>query len=282
MSSPGAADAARFCVLIASLLASRVALADAAKTCRDAFYQTQVLRDEGKLQEAIEQAKVCERTCGDELGGTCARWKVDLEARFTSTVVLEVVDAAGQPVTNVVVSLDGVPWLDRIDGSPQTIAKGQHTLAIAVPGAPRQERSIVVREGEKGRRIRFSVTRQPAEDGAAPAHRVGPWIVGGVGLGALVAGAVTGGLTVHEHDVMIDQCDEARGTCSQEGLDASARGQILGPATTGLLIAGGALVGAAVIWLVVAPSADDPSTVSLRLEPTVASDGATLLLGGAW
>ena len=284
MSNPGVDSAAGLLLVLAALLfGSRAAIAgDVGQTCRDAYYQAQVLRDEGKLEEAIGQAKTCVRTCGEELARDCEGWRQELETRTASTIVIVAVDGAGANVTNALVSLDGVPWLDRLDGTAQTVPKGAHTLRVDVDGAVAETKSIVVRQGEKDRKIQFFIRATPSDDGARLAHQVGPWVVGGVGLGALIAGTVTGALVVHDHGVTRDECSDATATCSQEGLDAASRGRVLGPVTTGLLVGGGALVAAGVVWLVAAPRDDRRATRSFLVAPLASLHEAGIVLGGAW
>lgn len=283
MSNPGVDDAAGLLLVLAALFfAPRAAVAgDVGQTCRDAYYQAQVLRDQGKLEGAVEQAKTCVRTCGAELASDCEKWKQELETTMASTIVIVVVDSAGATVTDAVVSLDGVPWLDWLDGTAQTIAKGAHTLRAEVQGAAPVTRSIVVRQGEKDRKVELSIRTERPDDAARVAHQVGPWVVGGVGLGALIAGAVTGGVVVHDYDITEDECVDTSRTCSQRGLDAAARGRVLGPVTTGLLIGGGALVAAGVVWLIAAPRDEKQSTRAF-VAPLVSESGASVVVGGAW
>ncbi|NUO48712.1 MAG: hypothetical protein HOV80_07640 [Polyangiaceae bacterium] len=270
-------------VFAASLLIAGAALADQKQECRDAYYKTQVLRDEGKLDEALEQAGICVRTCGDELSSNCAQWKTELEGRLASSIIVEVVDESGASLNDVTVSLDGVLWLDHLDGSPQNLSKGPHTLEVTAKGAAPEKKSIVIQAGEKGRKITISITtKAPEAEPPNGAHVIGPWVVGGVGVGALIAGAVTGGIVIHDHSVMEDNCDEKEGTCSQDGLDASERGQVLGPVTTSLLVAGGVLVAGGIVWFLVAPDEAEPATTSWYVVPAISSHEASVVLGGSW
>ena len=269
-------------LLVALVLAfPRTALADSKQECSDSYQKTQVLRAAEKLEEAIAQAEICTRTCSKSFLDECATWKASLESRL-STIVIEAVDANGAPFTDGAVSLDGVPWLDELGGVARALPKGPHTLEITVKGVPPLKKSIVIREGEKNRKIRIAIA-PPSTDGSSGPHRIGPWVVGGVGVAALIAGAVTGALVLDAYSVTQDQCDDGKRTCAtQEGIDASERGQLLGPVTTGLLIGGGVLVAGGVIWLVVAPEKDKPATASLRLRPNVSSHHAGVVLGGSW
>lgn len=288
------AHRSRICVALglicafAVLFPSRMALADTKQECNDAYQKTQILRQADKLEEAFKQAEACARDCKDDFRKDCTQWKEELKARL-ATIIVEVVDASGKPVTDALVSLDDVPWLDRLDGTAQIVSQGPHTLVVTVKDATPLKQAIVIREAEKNRKITISLPakRPPPPPPPWPGHSIGPWILVGVGAGALIAGAVTGGIVVHDYGVMNDQCDEELGTCSQDGLDASSRGQVLGPVTTSLLVGGGSLVAGGIIWLVLAPKAeDDPSidqgTTSFFIVPALSNHQMGAALGGSW
>ena len=277
---------------------SSVALADTKQECVNAYDEVQNLRDAGKLEEAIVEAQICARDiCSRAVREDCANWKVELEAR-ESTLVVEVVDASGRAVTNGSVSLDGAPWLDHLDGSPHVVSQGAHTLRITVTGALPRQQSVVIQEGEKNRKITISIAPTPPpppEEPPPPAvHRIGPWVVGGVGAAALIGGAVTGGIVVHAYNVMKDQCNDTKtpkkvgsvvlpgNKCTKQGFDAERRGHTLGPATTVLLVGGGALVAAGVIWLVAGPHKTKHETTSFFVVPAISSEQKGVVLGGGF
>jgi hypothetical protein len=218
-------------------------------------------------------------------GEALADAKQSCRDSYFASVIVEVVDSSGAPVTVGLVSLEGVGWLDRLDGSAQVISKGPHTLEVTVQGAEPQKKSIVIREGEKNRKIRIEVTRASNETdqpGPDPVHRIAPWVVGGVGVGALIASAVTGGLVVEAYSVTQEECNDETEECTQKGLDAQARGRLLGPVTTGLLIGGGALVTAGIVWLVLAPSRGEAKATSLFVSPVLSGEAQGVVLGGSW
>lgn len=249
----------------AAALIATPAAADPKRECSDAYYQTQVLRDDGKLEQALAAAQRCAKDdCASFVRGDCAGWQVDLEARLArlaATLRVEVNDKAGAPLRAGSVWLDGARWLDRLDGPAQPLKQGAHTLEVRVDGAPPQTRSITVREGEKDQRVVFTVDvpRAPDDPGLGP----GPWILGGAGVAALLGGAVVGGFVVDAYTTTQAECDDARRVCTAEGLDAQEQGRALGPWTTGLLIGGGALVAGAVIWIVVDRTAQPRAAVAL-------------------
>lgn len=260
--------------------------ADTKQECSDAYYGTQVLRDEGKLEEALVAVKLCVRdSCAPFIRDDCTNWQRDLETRLealAASVVVLAVDASGAPLREVAVTLDGKPWLERLDGIPRSVRAGTYKFEGRVLGAPPQTTSVVLREGEKNRQVKLSFDVEGPEfrgGGAGP----GPWILGGAGVAALVAGAITGGFVVDAYETMKDVCDDANGTCPQAGIDAQERGRELGPWTTGLLVGGGTLVAGAAVWLIViATRPAAPTTTSFLLAPSFSPNGAGLLLYGSF
>lgn len=268
-----------------SLVPREVARADSKQECSEAYYATQVLRDEGKLDEALIAVKLCvSDACAPFIRDDCGSWQRDLEARLAAlaaSVVVLAVDASGAPLSDVAVTLDGKPWLSRIDGAARALPPGTHILEGRLAGATPQTRSVTLAEGEKNRRVTlaFDVEGPASRGGAGP----GPWILGGAGVAALVAGAITGGLVVDAYEVTQDECDDASRTCSQAGLDAQERGRTLGPTTTGLLVGGGAMVAGAATWLLVIALRPTPSVpAALWVTPTLDPQRAGLLLGWRW
>ncbi len=281
-----------------TILFSSVAFADTKQECVDAYDKVQDQRDAGKLEEAIEEAKICARdTCSKAVRDDCAKWKTELEAR-EATIVVVVVDASGRPVTDGSVSLDGARWLEHLDHAPHVVSQGPHTLEVTAGGPQPGKQSIVIQEGEKNRAITIAIPA--AAPGPPPppppplVHSVGPWVIGSVGAAALIGGAVTGGIVVHAHSVMKDQCNDTStpkkvgnvilpgGRCTQRGFDAEQRGHTLGPATTALLIGGGALVTAGVIWLVARPHPTKQTSASWVVVPTISADQKGVALVGSF
>ena len=102
------------------------------------------------------------------------------------------------------------------------------------------------------------------------------FVVGGVGAAALIAGGALGGVAMGRQSDAEELCP--RGFCSAEGNDARREAGTFADASTGLLIGGGALAGAGVIMLALAPwgsssseksaSAFDLGPIDLHLGPT--------------
>lgn len=265
---------------------AETAAADTKLECSQAFDDTQVLRDAGNIDAALREAEICTRAvCAQFIRDDCSKWKADLESRLSS-VILEVFDGAGGRVTDATVSLDGVAWVDPLDGHAHVLSKGTHALEIRLTDGAFWKNSITIQEGEKERRITIRIGSDPSgarpDPAAPPSAGVGPWVLGGVGVATLIGGVVTGALVISDYGVVQDECSDATQTCTQTGRDAAQRGQVLGPLTTGLLVGGAAIVAGGVIWLVVAGRSDAPSTASVWVAPAVAIGKSGLWVGGRW
>jgi hypothetical protein len=264
-----------------------VARADVKQECSEAYYAAQVLRDEGKLEDALHVANLCARdACAEFIRVDCNAWKREIEARVAqaaeaqrATVVVEVLDDEGALLPEATITLDGKPWIARVDGRPHEVPPGAHVIEARVDGAAPQRRSIEMRPGEKGARVAFTFeVRSEWLRGDGPS----PWIAVGLGGAALVAGAVTGGLVLDAYATTQDECDDTTRTCSPAGLEAQERGQTLGPATTGLFVGGGLFVGAGLLWMLFDPSDAAAESTALVVVPALGPDLAALTLRGSF
>jgi hypothetical protein len=160
--------------------------ADATKlACAKAYEMSQRWRQDGKLQQAREQALACAQpTCPALLVGDCTNWLSELDAAIAS-VILEVRDAGGQPVTQASVLVDGQQLTSALDGRALPLDPGTRRFTVRLPDGQTLERSLVVSEGQKGQLLRFEL---PAAPVPAPAQR------GRRGSSALLYGAAAFGV----------------------------------------------------------------------------------------
>ncbi|HEY4121779.1 MAG TPA: hypothetical protein VGM56_28125 [Byssovorax sp.] len=262
---------------------STPARADDKAECSSAYAETQSLRRAGKLVDAHARVVLCMRdACAAFIRSDCVKWFGEIEAA-QPTVVLDVKDARGNDASGVRVTLDGRPWIDGLDGKARALDPGPHTLRFEMAGARAVEQTLEAREGDKGRRVGVTFGAVDGEFTVArdrPSRSPAPWILGGVGVAALVAGGVMGGVVVGAKSTLDAHCHGS--TCdSQDGVDAASTIHALGPATTIALVAGGAAVAGAAVWLAVRPSAASPSDVML-LTPWVGSSTGGLALQGSF
>lgn len=197
-----------------------------------------------------------------------------------------------------------IKWDDQVVGegrweTPFPVDPGDHMVEAAAPGRQAWRAKAKV-EGSGTTNIdipRLQVADRAKPDGAgAPApywngQRIGGVATMGIGAGALLAGVVTGALTMVKSADVKKLCDFEKGTCvSQEGLDQRDSALVLSNATNGLLIGGGVLLATGIIVFATAPKAAPPASfgetpqrsASGRGWVTVKATGSGVLVQGAF
>jgi hypothetical protein len=256
-----------------ALLAAGPARADDAKAaCSRAYDETQSEWHAGKFAAARKSAASCtDVACPDFVRRDCGKWLEQIEAAQPSLVLHA--RRAGHDVAEVQVDLDGLRWLERLDGRAAPIDPGQHVVRFT-SGAVTVERSYLVAEGEKNRLIEVDLV-DPIRPGPRPTN--GPWIVGGIGVAALVAGGVMTGVLFHLKSVNDDGCKIT--TCSPDARSAGETGRVLGPVTTATFVAGGLGVAGGAVWLWMTRRTRPPSAVGVSPVFTGGSRGVALTVG---
>ena len=188
-----------FLAMAAGLVASSpgAARADQTDACIEASVRGQELRDQGKLVAAREQLLVCGvQSCPRLLQKECSEWLADVEAR-TPSIVIGAIDAEGHDTADVKVTLDGAPFLARLDGQAQPIDPGAHRLTFEHAGSAVLEQQLILREGERRRVV--TVRLPPLASSApraAPAAPLPAAPVAAAGPARTVAAFGLGGLAV--------------------------------------------------------------------------------------
>jgi hypothetical protein len=197
-----------------------------------------------------------------------------------------------------VVKRDGELVEGTAFGQPMPVDAGEHLLTVLTPGQPAKEIRLTLGAAESKQVVIELPARaqpeptpvieptpeDPPDDGST--MRTAGLITGGVGLAALAAGAITGGLAMSEHGTAKDNCDGT--VCNQEGLDAIDQVRPLGNASTALFVVGGVGVAAGVLLFVLAPSEQTEEATASRgivVRPWVGGTselGAVTGLQGAW
>ncbi len=185
------ASAIAFALFVAGSLQAPAARADA--TCISAYEQAQTLRKDGRLVMAKGQAAICARdACPALLTKDCTRWIGEIDA-ITPSVFFDIRTPAGTERSDVQVKIDGAA-VEKLDPkTPLALDPGSHAFVFEASGGPPVERTLVLREGEKRRRIAVTVAAPPAQDVAAGPSRpipVGFWVFGGASVAALATAAV--------------------------------------------------------------------------------------------
>jgi hypothetical protein len=194
------------------------------------------------------------------------------------------------------VTIDGAAIPAAALGVRRAIDPGNHEIVVSVQGAVAKRVSVVLGEGQS-QTVPVAVEPPPKADvppsvsvpakppeSPPPPPTAGPWIIGGIGLAALVAGGVTGGLTLQKKsavssDGCVDSFNGGGPACpTQAGINDAGAGRTLGLVTTVSLSVGGAALAAGAIWLGVSRS--NKSTARFGVVPT--ASGATWRMEAKW
>jgi hypothetical protein len=177
--------------------------ARAQDTCATAYEGAQELRRTHELSRARTELRLCERACPKKLAEDCSTWRREVEAELSS-VLLDVRDADGQPLSRVHVILDGAPRIDVVPTEPVDLDPGPHTLIFEDDAGARTQVAVTLAVGERGHPIAVRFPRvivpgplpsplpKPSPSLAAIHHSPAAYVLGGVGLAGLLAGGVLG------------------------------------------------------------------------------------------
>lgn len=281
MRNPRSAALLRIALGALAVAAPAVASADDKAVCADAYHQSQVLRDEGKLVLARAQIAVCKAACPAHVSGDCEEWLGEVETKLASVVIVAR-DAAGNPVAAPRVVVDGRTADAR---GPIEVDPGAHVVRVEHAGTTVEKR-VEVAVGQKGARVEVLFpggVRVAAPPAPAPAP---PWSTGGppkatwvLGIGGLAMLGAAGVLGVHGHTRRSD-LDACSPRCAPEDLDSIRTEWWV---AVGLAGAGTVAVGAAaIVWASTSPAghggrASPPrASLSVSLAPRAGGANATL------
>ncbi len=295
-------------------LAPGYARADLTKAqCIDANTKGQDLRRDGKLIGAREQLRLCAApSCPGILRDDCIR-RLDEVEKAQPTIAFEVKDATGADVSAVAVTMDGKPITEGLRGEALPVDIGEHVFSFAVAGQPPILRTLVLTEGEKGRRERIEVgtpapaATPPAEtlaasqpNAAPPAPEASPpatdsvgdhggnqtqkilgLVAGGLGLGGLGLGAAFGLMALSEKNQQESDCSTTACSDHEKAVGDHSSAETDGLISTVGFVAGGALlVAGTALFFTAGHSPDSSATTGLLITPSVGPGGTGISLAG--
>ncbi len=138
--------------------------------CKTARHEALELEGSGRLVEATEALLRCAKaTCGAAIAKDCSTRFAKIEAEIP-TIVPVAVDAAGTPVVDVRVMVDGAELTSHLDGAALPVNPGLHELAFERAGAAAVIQKVMIVQGQRNRPITASFTEaalkieEPAKD----------------------------------------------------------------------------------------------------------------------
>lgn len=253
-------------LLFVSAVAGAQDAKEAKQQCITAHADSQKLRADSKMQEAREKLLICTRPeCPAAVRTDCGKWLSEVQEEVPSVVVVAT-DANGNDVADVKVMVDGKVAAAELTGQPVFLDPGSHTLRFERQGYAPVERKVVIRVGERNRRVEvsFAPTLAGGENAggtepgrttgdATPAKDVGSsgggrgvptmtWVLGGVGvvgLGSFGFFALNG--RSKENDL-----EKCKPNCPHSDVQSAKTSYLIGDISLGVGVA--ALAGAAYFY----------------------------------
>ena len=133
------------------------------------------LRKQGRLLEARKALALCAApSCGAEVSDACQKGIADINGILPSVVFVPR-NGAGEDVAGVKLSVDGMPYAERLDGSAVVIDPGEHEFRFEVAGQQPVSKRFVLRDGEVNRREEILIG--PPAPAPRPAPQTAPSVV---------------------------------------------------------------------------------------------------------
>ncbi len=209
---------------------------------------------------------------GDERLAIAKKRAAALESRLARLTIV----AAPSARPGTTVRRDGVELGAASFGVAIAVDPGAHEVVVTSPGratqtvvvqlAVRESKTIDVAPGaplpsapagvaaERAQPPPGAAQSDAASSASGSSRRTVGFVIGGVGIAAAAAGAVTGGLVLGDKSSADQNCPAPSHTCrNQAGAGAVDQGRTLGPVTTALLIAGAAGIGTGVVLVLTSP-----------------------------
>jgi hypothetical protein len=208
------------------------------------------------------------------------------------TIAFEVKDASGADLVDVRVTVDGQRLVDRLDGKPVNVDPGAHVFAFEVAGQRPVGRTLVLTEGQKGRResvvlssskptgsqATHAPTPTPTEGGSLPTAAYVSLAVGGAGL---IAGSIFAVLAAGAKSDADSKCPNGPSLCPADVNVSQLNDRIttnsIGAGIGFAIAAVGGGVGA--ILLLTSGSRSTPAR-GMRIEPRVGVGWMGIEVGG--
>jgi hypothetical protein len=161
--------------------------------CSAKYQSAQRWRAAGKLTLARADLLRCaEPACPTFVSNDCKTWLAELDDELP-TLVYAVLDSNGGDLPNAVLRVDGADVAHATDGLGHPIDPGEHVVDVSAGGQSLRQQ-IVVRVGEKSRRIELRLAVAPDESASVSTSTTriptATYVLGGVGVAAIATGSV--------------------------------------------------------------------------------------------
>ena len=271
-------------VLLGLLVSSRVRAEELSKhECIEANESAQDLRQAGKLLEARTKLAFCAvANCPGPLREDCAQRLAEVDTAMPS-LVFEAKDGSGNDLSAIRVTVDAQPLVERLDGTAIPVDPGVHTFVFETEGIAPTQKTLVVREGDKERRVGVvfgevmtSAAHQSAARGTdePPSTRraIPPlaYVAAGIGVVGLAVAIGTGIAAGDKNTALKAECTPYPDCPSTAKGDLSSFHSLRDGSTVGYVVGAVGLLGGAALWLWLPPSRTARPAARLWIGPASA------------
>jgi hypothetical protein len=257
-------------VMAALLAAEDVYAADPTLTeCVAANEKAGPLEHAGKLRAARASLMQCVAlSCPALVRDDCIKGETRVELAIPS-VVFVAKDPAGNDLSAVRVSVDGVLLADKLLGNALDVDPGEHSFKFEAVGLPPLEKSLIIQVGEKNRRESvvlgagvgrgrpntpaalppMATTEQPRTSGAT--QKVAGIAIGGIGALGIVVGSVFGLEANAKWKDAEKGCSPNCAATATARTDATQAHQYATVANIALPVGGAAVLAGIMLWTLV-------------------------------
>jgi hypothetical protein len=151
----------RTALLAACMLLPSIAHAQDKAACLQAHEHGQELKLAGKWRAARAEFATCSAAaCPSALSKDCVGWNAELTDK-QPTIIVAAHSPTGEDTLDASLDVDGEHRSDALSGSAIDLDPGEHVLVLRHAGWMDASKHVVVREGERDRRVEVSFTAAP-------------------------------------------------------------------------------------------------------------------------
>jgi len=189
----------------------------------------------------------------------------------------------------VVVLADGKPLASSSWDKPFPVDGGHHVVVVEAPGKKSWSKELDIAPERDSVTVRVNLLADADNPSSAPSARIveapddpgnvrrarqnplqtAGFIGGGVGVAALVGGAIAGGFAFSKHGEAVEGSPPpcVQNECNRLGDDLEKQSRRAGNVSTGLVIAGGVLVASGVVLVFALPGKAERGTPKVGVGP---------------
>jgi hypothetical protein len=273
---------------------ARAASPETTAACFAAHEDGQVARNEGKLRAARASFLRCSTdACPSLARKDCLAW-AQQAADAQPTVIIAARDSTGSDRDDVKVYVDGEKVAETLTGSPIEVDPGKHELRYETKDATPVEQSVIIREGEKDRKLSVTFGVSPTtplvtapaiasqesdhsenKNGERAPIPVAGYVLGGVSAAALVTFAIfaVGGRVLENH--LANTCSPG---CSPAQIAPVTRDYVIADVSLGV----GVVAAGAAAWVILARGYAPSTSSRAWFDVRPGHGGVRLSVGGAF